>query len=393
MKTKFISVLLSIFTIFVISSCSNDTEISNQYSKLLQENNAERVTSHRWFYFTEEGFKETDIPHNVPIVEMKPWTEATRITSSITVDNTSYVTVNKLGILESPETFGIQKEGIASDVVLVKDVDLFSPCSVGDLFYINNKICMSFFINQIFSDTNSNKDNSQYDTVLALFDTESYTFNPVVRKEHLIQNNNIDFEETEIREVFYDNVNLQLLLKSNLTSQTDFKAITASINLDSDENPIRTINNQTVDHYRNVTLPKDISVINNKIIQLLSPIPDSVTYLVDYYENNSFSTTQYQKGTYSDDSLHGYVQSFDHCSIALFEDGTLFFAGKLPSQKLLNNGKSIAFTLPNLGEGFVYSNMSLSGSTLLVGWEEKVFYETGRSGFLVVDMEEVLYEN
>lgn len=393
MKAKIISLTLLFFSILicVCTSCTNEKDISEQYTKLLQENNSARVNSHRWFYFTDDGFKETDIPYNAPVVDMKPWTEAIRITSSLTLEDKSYLAVNKLGIIESPETFGIQKEGIASETVLIKEETFFSNASVGDLILDNNSILISFFTNQIFNESTTNELSSD-DIVITSLNTETFDFDSILTKAELTTDNEIDFTETEIREVFFDNSNWHFLLKSNLTAQTDFSSLSASIELTESDSPKINIENQSVNHYRFLSSPKYYSELPNKIQDLLSPIPSSVSYLIEYYEAGKASNVQYQKGNYTEKSILGYVQSFDHCSIALFEDGTLFFAGKLPSQKLLNNGNSIAFMLPNLGEGFVYSNIALSGSTLIVGWEEKAFYKTGRSGFLAIDMEEVLYE-
>ena len=54
-------------------------------------------------------------------------------------------------------------------------------------------------------------------------------------------------------------------------------------------------------------------------------------------------------------------------------------------------GMPVAIRLPKLPVGFVYSDFVISGSTLYVAWEESSFYETGRAGFLQVNLDRTLY--
>ena len=58
---------------------------------------------------------------------------------------------------------------------------------------------------------------------------------------------------------------------------------------------------------------------------------------------------------------------------------------------VVNEGRPVAFKLPRLPAGYTYSCALIAGSTLFVSWEETAFFETGRSGFLAVDLERILY--
>ena len=71
----------------------------------------------------------------------------------------------------------------------------------------------------------------------------------------------------------------------------------------------------------------------------------------------------------------------------------MYFSGALYNKHILNNSRTIALRLPKLPENFVYSDFGISGSFLYVAWEEVSFYETGRAGFLSVDLEKVLYND
>ncbi|MFI3257494.1 MAG: hypothetical protein R3Y36_04265, partial [Spirochaetales bacterium] len=77
---SFASLIMGLAIIGFVS-CGNNANVKNTaYSQLLGENNDARASTHRWFYFTADGFKEIDIPRNAPHSEKKPWTQAIRIT-------------------------------------------------------------------------------------------------------------------------------------------------------------------------------------------------------------------------------------------------------------------------------------------------------------------------
>ncbi|MDE5898357.1 MAG: hypothetical protein K2H09_03720, partial [Treponemataceae bacterium] len=78
---------------------------------------------------------------------------------------------------------------------------------------------------------------------------------------------------------------------------------------------------------------------------------------------------------------------------AVFQDGTVFFNGALHGRRILNSGRTLALRLPKLPAGFVYGEFAISDATLYAAWEETSFFKTGRSGFIAVDLDELLYKN
>ncbi len=399
MKTKIFTLAYIPLIAFIVStlffSCTEKTPTSSQdsYSKLLESSNSSAVSTHRWFYFTEDGFKETDIPRNAPQKESMPWTNAIRITSSAFINDKAYFSVNKLGIIESPQTFGIQEKGIASETKLIKDTELFSQSSAADIFYIEKKPVISFFTNSIF-ENQEERESSLQNPFLVGFDIEDYKYSPLLTKEDLSSKVTLDgmpnFLEAEIREVHLENNVWSILLKTSNTGRTDFYALSFKID---NEVQIHEEEDKSIDEYRTLTRPKSANNLPRKIQNLLEPVPSHVSYYLNHTEENFPSTVQYEHVTNSAKQIQGYSLGLDHCSLAIFEDGTICFAGALPSRGVLNNGQTKAFKLPDLGPGFVYGPMSLSGSTLIVSWEETSFFETARTGFLAVDMEQVLYAN
>ena len=89
--------------------------------------------------------------------------------------------------------------------------------------------------------------------------------------------------------------------------------------------------------------------------------------------------------------LHATAILSQSWSAALFEDGTLFLEGALPGRHILRSGMPVAIRLPKLPVGYVYSDFVISDTTLYAAWEESSFYETGRAGFLQVNLDRTLY--
>ncbi len=397
--------LLLLYTL-LLSSCTQE-EVStdtNEYAQLLQQSNSTSVTTHRWFYFTQDGFKETDIPRNAPEVERLPWTESIRVTSGAFIEGKAYFAVNKLGLIQAPTTFGFQSDGIASKTKLIKNTDLFSLASVADIYYIDDNIIFNFYTNSIFESNDVQTPRDEIDEAfLVEFNASNFNFSPILSKQSLSENIQIEetnqsiplFLETEIREVYYRDNAWNILLKSNQSERTDFYALTFTA-----ESPLSASQSSrllgtmlTLNEYRETVRPKPSTALPQKIQTLLKPVPERVSYYLNYSEENSPTSIQYEHLSPNTRPIEGYALGFEHCSIAVFEDGTICFAGGLPSKGVLNNGETKAFKLPDLGPGYVYGAIVLSGSTLYASWEETSFYETGASGFLAVDMEQVLYEN
>ncbi len=395
------TILLAVLT---LTSCSNQNSQSSsgEYSKLLQNTSSSMVSTHRWFYFTKDGFKETDIPRNAPKAEPAPWTQAIRITSSAFIDGQAYFAVNKLGLLQVPQTFGIQKEGIASETKLIKNIELFSKASVADIYAVDDEPVINFFTNTIFEDS-SEQGLEGDDPFLVGFNTKTYEYLPLLSINSLSDNlllqeepsDTIDFSTIDIREVYYSEGTWNILLKSNQAGKTDFHSLsfTPEYSLLENQSQVLQATLQSIDTYRELSRPNNSLELPQKIHNLLAPVPTRIAYYLSYFYENAPATNEYEHIRTNAKPIQGYAQGLDHCSIAIFEDGTICFAGGLPSKSILNYGETKAFKLPDLGAGYMYGPMALSGSTLIVSWEETSFFETGASGFLAVDMEQVLYQN
>ena len=140
--------------------------------------------------------------------------------------------------------------------------------------------------------------------------------------------------------------------------------------------------------------PEDMSKSPQRVQELMSRLPKDFSYFIQLSSQNSGQQKSFIQATDISDPeiMESQVLLGDTFSIAIFTDGTGFFSGALQDRYIVNNGNPIAFRLPKLPKNFTYSSLIVEGDILYIGWEESIFYETGRSGFLTVDLGAVFYD-
>lgn len=406
---KLVFFICSLYTLIFCTSCSgkNGTALPVEYSRILKSNDSPGTPTHRWFYFTNEGFKETDVPRNAPKVQKKPWTEAVRITSSLIIDGTGYFLVNKLGLIVCPPASGLQKEGIASQTFLVKNPDIFSDFASGSLFCIEGSPVFNLYTNSIFApldkDFSGGTEPDKADAFLLSYDKETCDFFPLLYRK--------DFprpDKTELRELFCIDGLWYVLLKETGEQRTDFYAYSfdAGESLSARIRKYRNVNGGTsenhpklafkeigVHEFREKIHPRADLFLPDRLKDLLEPVPPSIPWFLEYRSDSSQAPIRFVRREYAPNPRQAYAVSDERYSAAFFEDGTVFFAGTLPMKHVVNEGKTAAVKLPRLSAGYTYSYALIAGSTLIAAWEETAFFETGRSGFVAVDLEQVLYES
>ncbi|WP_428768975.1 hypothetical protein V1L52_09120 [Treponema sp. HNW] len=392
--------------IFYAAACSSEKkgEMPITYSRILNAHRKGGVPTHRWFYFTDDGFKETDVPRNAPPIQKKPWTEAVRITSSVLIDDTGYFLVNKLGLLVCPPASGMQRDGIASKTVLVKDSDIFSDFACGSLFCIDDIPVFNLYTNSIFSSGQENlaeKSSKKSDAFLIRYDTEQHCFNPLLYRG--------DFDwplQADIRELFFIDNLWYVLLKTDENRRTDFYAYSFKTNeslisfgqrnpdpdREKDGLSSKIVSEKIeVNDYREKIRPRDALLMPSRLKNVLVPVPPGIPWYLEYRVEGGRSPVRFVRHEHAPDPRQAFASAADSYSAVFFEDGTVCFAGTLPMKHVINEGKPVAFKLPRLSAGYTYSCALIAGSTLFAAWEETAFFETGRSGFVAVNLEEVLY--
>ncbi len=350
-------------------------------------------TNHAWYYFSNIGYHLVDRPQNAPNLAPKPWTESIRISSAnndVCTQNTdtkAFAIVNRLGILSFNE----------ENIFLAQDTSLFSDRTAGNLVFMNNIPVFSVYKSAFFNDTILNpdykKDNSSHLFLLQ--------FDPVARVSYPILNcNNLtDKANSEITDFYWNGLEWCCSIKTISDTKNEFSYIRfkpliplLALSPSTTENKID-IQETDADFFRNCRTHYDYQNAPDRIKKLLSGFDSTLPFIVEVKTAGGSSPRIYENSVpdKKEKDLNAKAILTASWSAALFEDGTLFLEGSLPGKHILRSGKTVAIRLPKLPVGFKYTDFVISGTTLYAAWEESSFYETGRAGFLQVNLDRTLY--
>ncbi|MCR4742904.1 MAG: hypothetical protein K5866_08575 [Treponema sp.] len=390
--SKIIFTALVFLACLGFASCKKDKIQSNQEIEVAPEIKLTQ-SNHTWYYFTDDGYFKTDKPQNSPYRLQAPWTEVTRISSSGTAAedqnlvNKGFAVVNRLGIL----CFENDR------IVLARDNNLFSNRTAGNLVFLNNtpifSVYKSAFFNDTITDPNYKSDDSQH-FFLIQFDDKTKVCYPILHCNNLIEESN-----SEITDFSWDGLNWYCSIKTISDTKNSFSYVSwkPTISL-LDLSPSNAKGNITVkeisqDDFRNTKAQIDYSKAPNRIKNMLSNFSSKIPFQMELKAAGGHSSQTYLNSIENSqkEELKAKAIISQSWSCVIFEDGTLFIEGALSEKHILRNGKAVAIRLPKLPAGYVYSDFTISGTTLYVGWEEAAFYETSRSGFLQVNLEKTLY--
>ena len=388
MKRKLLVFTLFIFTLFTFGcNLKNSLKVSDVIVETqMPEIKPIPKKSHKWYYFTYDGFNQVSVPQKAPQILLKPWTEAIRISSGITIGTDGFLTVNKLGLLNCEPQDEIPAK-------LSVDNQFFANLTVDNMTSIDGFPVFHVYKNPEFNSVSNSNSNHPF---LVQYHPESSVFMPLLFTEDL------DFSTSvEVSDVVYNNSEWTVTLKSADNTRKDFEYLTFS----SYESLITTEPNKRKDiittteitegEYRSKVLPKNFSQAPQRVKTLLSRLPGNFEYFIEIAEPNLGIKSSYiKKSAQSAENsipMEAQVLLNDTFSLAVFTDGTSFFEGAIQDKYVVNNGNPVAFRLPKLPMGFSYGTAIVEKNILYVAWEEKVFYEVGRTGFLTVDLEKVFY--
>ncbi len=378
---------VSVFFQFFVSCSKKDTEISAANDIITV-----KAGSHSWYCFTGDGFAGISRPQNAPEHSLIPWTEAVRISSANSAAETdftgseAFAVVNRLGILRFS----------GEEISLSKDMSLFSDRTAGNLVFYNGTPLFSVYKSVFFNDTvrdSSYIGDSSRHLFLVQFDTASGISYPVVNS-----NNLTDEPNSEITDFFWDGLDWLCCVKTVTDVRNYFSYITwrPSVSLLS-VSPATASSGITVSEsdsytFRRLKEQNLFSYAPERIQRLLLGAASSRNFYIEVKTAGGTSPRRYENYTGEDDGfLEAKAIMSKAWSAALFQDGTFYIEGALPGKYILRGGKAVAMRLPKLPAGYIYSDFAVSGTTLYVAWEESSFYRTGRSGFLTVDLNRILY--
>ena len=390
MKKRAQLTILAIFLI-LLSSCAKkekgtDTQITINPLEVKNQN-------HTWYYFTDQTFKEIDKIQHVPFKKQLPWTESIRISSANIADDPNaalskaYAVVNRMGILFFED----------DKISISLDKSIFDDRTAGNLIFLNNTPIFSIYKSAFFNDTISEdlyKSGKTDHLFLMQFDDTAKISYPIVNCASLT-----DQPNSEVVDFVWDGINWLCCIKSITEERTLFSYINwkptvplLTLSPANVRNSI-VISESDVDTFRKAKEHIPYKDAPERIRKMLSGFSEDLPFIMEVKSAGGSSNRIYENSirSSSEKALNSKAVLSQSWSCVLFEDGTLFIEGALPGKHILREGKPVAIRLPKLPAGFVYSDFDISNTTLYAAWEETKFYNTGRSGFLKVDLDKTLY--
>lgn len=370
----------------MIFSCKKNGQKSDE------QKISETKAKHTWYYFSDGNLKKAPEISAVPQIPFKPWTEAARI-SDISVQDSKndsvpkgFAIVNRAGIL----VFEDEK------IDFYTDSEIFSNSTQGNLVFYNDSPVFSVYRNSFFNRQNFSK--NQMHIFLVQFNTEQNVCYPILTVENL----GLPFT-AEITDFIWDGQFWTCSVKDSGdgSEKINFSYLTfqpktelTSISPKNAENSIF-VTDTTEKEFKNAKSLENFSKAPERIKKLLFSLPKNFSYSVKVKTASGHTPRIFENNRNAAETsvLEGSAILSDTWAACLFTDGTFYLNGALFENRILNHGKNVALKLPKLPSGFFYKEFALSGTHLYASWEENSFYTIARSGFICIDLNEILYKN
>lgn len=382
-KFAVITAALSLSVIF--SSCSKKSEKT-------VDSLPSKPEKFSWFYFADDNFRKTGNIQDIPSAPLTPWTESVRISDASVQDSGSssipkgFALVNRIGILSFSD----------GEAELSAERTIFSKTTAGNLVFYNNEPYFSVYKSSFFNSANNIRPaDSRQHLFLAKFNPEQKICYPVLS----IGNLGVS-ESSEVTDFIYDGHYITCCIKDsgNNSEKIDFYYLTLQTKAPLDSiTPVNASSQLfiTQTDSTNFRKEKEIQAFSKapaRIKKLYSSIPDNLSYTVKVRTAGGHSPRTYINHDNGETPLESNALLCDSWCACLFGDGTFFLNGALYENRILSHGKNIGLKLPKLPEGFKYTYFCISGTWLYAAWEESSFYSCGRSGFISVNLNEILYK-
>ncbi|MBR1536891.1 MAG: hypothetical protein IJ630_08130 [Treponema sp.] len=379
---KLSKISLTIFSLcIVLSGCGKKKTVESELLQIEQKS-----SDHKWFYFSNDSFSETDLPQHSLIHSLKPWTESIRICDGNTSsDGEALFLVNHLGALYFDNT---------DNPVLISDYQLFSDSTAGNLVFEGKNPYFTLVKNSFFNKTAMTSKQNQNQSHIIRLSIDQKLFYPVVTYGDLEIGQN-----GEVTGTFFDGTDWVSSVKSTKNNKVSFHYIKWKSLVDlstvqpfskkGDSQNIK-VSEISESSYRNLITPEDFSKAPLRLRNLLKSIPKGFGFTLTCRDSGG-SSPRYFSAQSEDEGTVANVIIRENWICAVFADGTTYFSGGVDGFPLINNGRTVAFRLPKLPPRYSYQSFAISGKYLIVAWEENDFYKTGRAGFLTVDMEKLFY--
>lgn len=385
MKNSIFAALLPLL-IILPASCSRTKPLPEELP-----DSGSSSDNHAWYAFNDGSFVQVSRPQDAPSFPEKPWTEAVRISSASCAEGdgetmpAAYAVVNRRGILVFK----------GNSFELYKDEKLFTDRTAGNLVFQNDTPLFSLYKSAFFNTTlDVSAPQDELHPFLALFDPASDVSYPVIS----CQNLGLD-AASEVTDFIWDGNVFICSVKTQKQKKTVFSYISAQAKVPllsltpANASSSLLLSATDKDAFRSQKTPKPFGAAPDRVKKLLVNLPADTPCYITCFTAGGHSPRIYLRQKLEDETVPMNVQAVlaDTWAAAMFCDGTTYISGSLFDRHLMKNGKTCAFLLPKLPEGYEYTSFAVSGTTMYASWEETDFYKTGRSGFLSVDLDKILY--
>ncbi len=373
------------FSVILLSSlisCGKDAkkEGENEISDLQQVSFVKK--SHKWYYFTKDGFTETELPQQSPQVMELPWTEAVRISSAASVPSSAseqyqaYALVNHLGLI-----------AFSSDKTeLFTEVGLFDSRTADSLVFSGKKPVFYLYKSYFFNKGSDEEQDRSHRPFLMDLNPRTGVFYPLVSYENLGLQDDEDIVgfswngqvwTCAAKKIDASQIEWKYFTWQPLVELTEFSpALTSDMYI---------FKNATEDDFKAINMPLLFSSAPAELRSLVASIPAEFSFYVSWRDGSGTSPKSYYQAGNNASTVNAKGISDATSSgldVIVFADGTTYLRD--------TKADSIcAFRLPLLPAGYSYGEVAIAGNQLIVAWEENNFYKTKRSGFIEVDMDEV----
>lgn len=385
---KILRVLIPLIAILMISCSDDDSEyIFKATTKFSEKIDNENI---QWYAFSEDGFNKVEGPNYASVMTKLPWTESIRISSAnnASYKNTkqSFAILNRIGI--------ISFEG--SKISLSKDLTLFPSRTADNLVFVDGVPVFSVYKSAFFNNSINNSQYAQTNTehlFLLQYDKRANVNYPVLNCNNLTEDSGI-----EVVDYNWDGQVWNCCLKNQEGGKYLYQYLevrpTASFLSITPATASKKIVTTKIDaqKFRQTEEIQDLKKAPVQIQRLLGGMSEKNSITVEIKNAGGASPIVYSNNLNQNKvELKGKGIISQGWSAVLFRDGTLYVEGAIDGKNILNDGNCVALRLPKLPSGYFYSDFVYTDSILYAAWEECNFYETTRSGFVAINLDETLY--
>ncbi|MEL3906600.1 MAG: hypothetical protein P1P65_06190 [Treponema sp.] len=376
-RTLFVQLLfVSVLSILVSCAKEEKTELPP-----VQEQLPVQPALHHWRYFhaDDDGsvqIKAAAAVAGIPPVRFRPWTEAVRVADCAIAHSPAVFLINKCGLYPV--------EHLTEDIHLPVQHRLFGSASAGNLYTVDGEYFVRIYQNSVFLPHNK----IENDCFLLRIGSEApapagYTANLNLPKY------------AQCKALEYANGTWYASFKADSGTDISFSYLKShDFTLFTQDAAAQQLEPVSAEEFRDACEPAGYQRMPQPVKELADAIETAApVYLRLFTEDGRYGTVFLKPGTPHDG---GTASSQD----GRLEADALYYTrdGKLTAAVLLPDGTCLlstagqeiqTFKLPPLPRGFVYTCFFLSGTQITAAWEERAFYEVGRSGLFTASLHEL----